>query len=175
MSTEKLAEERHERPRDLPRTPLSWGETFMQIAETVRQRSKDPNTQTGAVLVSSDNRVLSLGYNGMPNGVDDTQMPWGRDDEDPLNTKYPFVIHAERNAVLNFRGILRELAGSTAYVTHYPCNECAKELIQVGVRRVIVARPYLSAVGLTKASERLFEMAGVQVEMTTTTTPGQDT
>lgn len=148
--------------RALPRVPLPWDETFINIAETVKERSKDPNTQTGAVLVSADNRVLSIGYNGMPNSVNDAEMPWDREADDPLDTKYPYVIHAERNAVLNFRGSLRELSGSTAYVTHYPCNECAKELIQVGVKRVIYARPYLSAVGLTEASRRMFEMSGVE-------------
>lgn len=149
------------RPSNLVAT---WDETFMAMAEVIRNRSKDPNTQAGATLVSRDNRVLSLGYNGAPNGFHDSEFPWGRDGEDPLETKYPYVIHAERNAVLNFRGSLRELAGATAYVTHFPCNECAKELIQVGVRRVVYREPWDTAVGLVAASIRLFEMTGVVME-----------
>ncbi|MBC9927212.1 dCMP deaminase family protein [Leucobacter sp. cx-169] len=142
----------------------SWEDTFMAMAQVVKLRSKDPSTQVGAVLVSADNRVLSLGYNGAPNGFDDSAFPWGKDSDDPLETKFPYVIHAERNAVLNFRGSLRELAGATAFVTHFPCNECAKELIQVGVRRVIYAEPYRSTVGLTEASIRMFDQVGVEHE-----------
>lgn len=115
----------------------SWDDTFMDIAHVIKKRSKDPSTQVGACIVGSDNRILSVGYNGAPNGFDDNVFKWGKNDVDELNNKYPYVVHAERNAVLNFRGILRDLNNSTVYVTLFPCNECAKELAQVGVKEVV--------------------------------------
>lgn len=142
----------------------TWGETFMQIAQTVKLRSKDPSTQVGAVIVSADNRVLSLGYNGMPNGIFDDDVPWGKDSDDPLESKYAYVVHAERNAVLNFRGSLPELGGAVVYVTLFPCSECAKELLQVGIRRVIYAEPPRNNAGLAQAAVRMFELAGVECE-----------
>lgn len=114
----------------------SWDETFMNIAEVVKQRSKDPVTQVGACIVSSDNRILSLGYNGAPNGFDDNDFPWGKVGE-YSETKHAYVVHAERNAILNFRGSLKEFDGSKLYVTYFPCNECAKEIAQVRIKEVI--------------------------------------
>lgn len=114
----------------------SWDETFMNIAEVVKQRSKDPVTQVGACIVSSDNRILSLGYNGAPNGFDDDDFPWGKVGE-YSETKHAYVVHAERNAILNFRGSLREFEGSKLYVTYFPCNECAKEIAQVRIKEVV--------------------------------------
>lgn len=116
---------------------LSWDEVFMSFSRIIKTRSKDPTTQVGATIVSSDNRVLSVGYNGAPNGFDDDDFPWGKTSENEIETKYPFVVHAERNAILNFRGNNRELTGSTLYVTHFPCRECAKEIIQSGITTVI--------------------------------------
>ena len=116
---------------------LSWEETFMRMAHLIKERSKDPSTQVGAVIVSNDNRVLSLGYNGTPNGYPDDEFPWGKHNDNPLENKYLYVVHAERNAILNYRGILRELSGATLYMTHYPCHECAKEIIQTGISNVI--------------------------------------
>lgn len=141
---------------------LTWDETFMKIAEVVKLRSKDPSTQVGAVIVTPDNRVLSLGYNGAPNGYADEDFPWGRDNEDPLETKYPFVIHAERNAVLNFRGSLREFQGATVYVTHFPCNECAKELIQVGIKKVVYSNITTTSNLLNEASIKLFDKLSIE-------------
>lgn len=134
----------------------------MDIAAVAARRSKDPNTQVGACLVSADNRVLSLGYNGSPRGMDDVVMPWGRDSENPVQNKYPYVVHAERNAVLNFRGSLRELQGATAYITHSPCNECAKELVQVGIKRVVFDTLYPT--DLDDATRFIFKCAKVSVQ-----------
>lgn len=116
---------------------LSWDETFMEMSHVAKKRSKDPVTQVGAIVVSKDNRVLSMGYNGTPNGFDDDKFPWGKTSSNTLETKYPFVVHAERNAILNFRGNSREMVGGKIYVTHLPCHECAKEIIQSGISEVI--------------------------------------
>ena len=111
---------------------LKWDEYFMAIAKLSAMRSKDPSTQVGACIVSSDNRILSIGYNGAPNGYNDDDFPWARDGEE-LETKYPYVCHGELNAILNYRGNRRELESSTLYVTLFPCNECAKIVIQAGI------------------------------------------
>ena len=115
---------------------LTWDETFMAIARVVAKRSKDPSTQVGAVIVGSDHRVLSLGYNGAPHGFSDDEFPWGKKDPDPRRNKYLYVVHSERNAILNYRGSRRDLEGSTVYVTLFPCNECMKEIVQSGVSAV---------------------------------------
>lgn len=141
---------------------LSWDESFMALACLIKERSKDPSTQVGACIVDSDNRILSLGYNGAPNGFEDKDFPWGKEG-DTLDTKYPYVVHAERNAVLNFRGSLREFEGATVYVTHFPCNECAKELVQSGIARVVYLNEKDNG-GLTEASVRILEAKGVELE-----------
>lgn len=115
---------------------LSWDEYFMAIAKLSSMRSKDPSTQVGACIVSDDNRILSIGYNGAPNGFDDDNFPWDREGEQ-LETKYPYVCHAELNAVLNYRGSRREFEGARVYVYLFPCNECAKILAQAGVKEII--------------------------------------
>lgn len=137
----------------------SWDDTFMDIAHVVSRRSKDPCTQVGACIISDDNRILSVGYNGAPNGYPDDKFPWGKTDSDPLNTKYAFVVHAERNAILNFRGNLREFTGSKVYVTHFPCSECAKEIIQSGIGEVVYREDHKR----DKASVKMFDMCGVKV------------
>lgn len=146
-----------------PRNAASWDETFMKMALVVADRSKDPSTQVGACIVSSENRILSLGYNGTPNGWSDESFPWEREAEDHLSTKYPYVIHAERNAVLNYGGIHSQLRGSKVFVTHFPCNECAKELVQVGVAEVVYLNDHDSSNFSTQASLRMFEMCGLKV------------
>ncbi|MCH3942153.1 MAG: dCMP deaminase family protein [Atopobiaceae bacterium] len=115
---------------------LSWDECFMSMAIVAGLRSKDPNTQVGACIVSADNRILSIGYNGAPNGMPDDSFPWSREGA-WLETKYPYVVHAERNAILNYRGSRDNLVGSTLYVALFPCNECAKEIIQSGIAEVV--------------------------------------
>ena len=109
---------------------ISWDEFFMGAAMLCAERSKDPNTQVGACIVNDENRILSVGYNGFPAGCDDNVFPWDRSGNDPYDTKYLYVCHAELNAILNCRG--RSLAGSRIYVALFPCNECAKAIIQSG-------------------------------------------
>jgi dCMP deaminase len=108
----------------------------MGIALLSARRSKDPSTQVGACIASVDHRILSVGYNGTPHGLDDDEFPWDTTD-DPLADKHNYVIHAEANAILNYRGSLRELTGAMVYVTLFPCQECAKTLVQAGIREVV--------------------------------------
>lgn len=143
------------------REVASWDETFMNIANVVKNRSKDPVTQVGACIVGSDKRILSLGYNGAPNGFDDEDFPWGKVGE-YSDTKYAYVVHAERNAILNFRGNLREFEQATVYVTHFPCNECAKEIVQVGVSEVVYLNDPEWDKDNVKASRILLEKIGVK-------------
>ena len=146
---------------------LSWDEYFMAIARLSAMRSKDPSTRVGACIVSLDNRILSIGYNGAPNGFDDSIFPWGRVG-DMLNTKYAYVCHAEMNAILNYRGTRKELENSKIYVDLFPCNECAKLIIQAGIKEVL----YLSdkfkdkdgnllETDSVKASKKMFDACGV--------------
>ena len=115
---------------------LTWDEYFMGVAKLSAMRSKDPSTQVGACIVGNDNRILSIGYNGTPNGFDDDNFPWAREGC-PLETKYLYVCHAEMNAILNFRGSSRELEGAKIYVDLFPCNECAKLIIQSDRKSVV--------------------------------------
>lgn len=142
---------------------LSWDEYFMSIAQLSSMRSKDPNTQVGACIASEDNRVLSVGYNGAPNNFDDKDFPWDREG-DPLETKYPYVCHAELNAILNFRGNMRELQGARLYVYYFPCVKCTQALIQAGIREVIYLHDFdHSSKDIdTAASIRMFEQCGIK-------------
>lgn len=139
---------------------LSWDEYFMGIALLSAQRSKDPSTQVGACIVNSDNKILSVGYNGMPTGCNDDQMPWGREGESELERKYFFVCHAELNAILNNDG--GSLKGARIYVALFPCNECAKAIIQCGIKEVIYLSDKYNDSESTVASKRMFDMAGVK-------------
>lgn len=139
---------------------LSWDEYFMSIAKLTAGRSKDPNTQVGACIVSNDNRVLSCGYNGAPNNFDDNDFPWNREGT-PLETKYLFVCHAEANAIDNFRGYKKEFEGARIYVDLFPCNECAKKIIQSGIKEVIYLSDKYQDSDSTKASKILFDTCGV--------------
>ena len=136
---------------------ISWDEYFMGIAMLAAKRSKDPNTQVGACIVSQDNIIISTGYNGMPKGCSDDEYPWERVGE---QTKYPYVVHAELNAVLNASG--RDLRGSKLYVALFPCNECAKAIIQSGVKEVLyLSDKYKDTMG-NLASKRMLSAAGVK-------------
>ena len=138
---------------------ISWDEYFMGVAKLAGFRSKDPHTQVGACIVSEDNKILSMGYNGFPNGCSDDEFPWERDGEE-LETKYPYVTHSELNAILNYRG--GSLAGAKLYVSLFPCNECAKAIIQAGIRTVIYdSNKYDGSTSVT-ASKKMFEAAGVK-------------
>ena len=138
---------------------ISWDEYFMGIAMLSAQRSKDVNTQVGACIVSREKKILSLGYNGMPTGCNDDEMPWEREG-DPLNTKYMYVCHAELNAILN-RGDV-SLANSILYVTLFPCNECAKAIIQSGIKEIVYMSDKYANQANTIVSKRLFDMVGIK-------------
>ena len=136
---------------------ISWDEYFMGIAMLAARRSKDPNTQVGACIVSQDNIIISTGYNGMPKGCSDDTFPWNRDGQD---NKYAYVVHAELNAILNANG--RDLRGSRIYVALFPCNECAKAIIQCGIKEVrYLSDKYADSMS-TLASKRMMMSAGVQ-------------
>lgn len=140
---------------------LSWDEFFMGVAILSSRRSKDPNTQVGACIVSKDNRILSVGYNGTPNGFDDIYFPWDREGEE-LETKYLYVVHSERNAILNYRGNVKDFEGAKLYVTMFPCNECAKELIQVGIKEILYLEDKYADTNIVKASKRMLDVCGVK-------------
>lgn len=140
---------------------ISWDEYFMAIAKLSAMRSKDPSTQVGACIVSSDNRILSIGYNGAPNGFEDDKFPWGREGEN-LNTKYPYVCHAEMNAILNYRGTKKEFENAKIYVDLFPCNECAKLIIQSGIKEVIYLSDKYNGTDENIASKRLFDTCKVK-------------
>jgi len=139
---------------------ISWDEYFMSIAKLSAMRSKDPSTQVGACIVSNDNRILSIGYNGAPNGFDDEKFPWSREGES-LNTKYPYVCHAELNAILNYRGSKKDLESAKIYVDLFPCNECAKIIIQSGIKEVIYLSDKYATSENNIASRRLLDECGV--------------
>ena len=136
---------------------ISWDEYFMGVSMLSGMRSKDPNTQVGACIVSQNNKILSMGYNGFPMGCSDDEFPWNRDGED---TKYAYVTHSELNAILNYRG--GSLEGTKLYVTLFPCNECAKAIIQAGIRTVVYADDKYNGTPGNTASKRMFDAAGVE-------------
>ena len=138
---------------------ISWDEYFMGIAHLSAMRSKDPNTQVGACIVSQENKILSMGYNGFPNGCDDDAFPWNRDG-DLEDSKYAYVTHSELNAILNYRG--GNLEGTKIYVTLFPCNECAKAIIQAGIKELVYADDNYDKTPAKVASKRMFRAAGVK-------------
>ncbi len=137
---------------------ISWDEYFMGVALLAAQRSKDPSTQVGACIVSNTNKILSTGYNGFPKGCSDDEFPWNRD-ESKGETKYQFVVHAELNAILNAEG--SNVSGARVYVALFPCHECAKAIIQAGIKEVIYLSDKYADTPSTKASKRMLESAGV--------------
>ena len=139
---------------------ISWEEYFMAIAKLSAMRSKDPSTQVGACIVSNDNRILSIGYNGAPNGFSDEEFPWAREGAN-LDTKYPYVCHAELNAILNS---IKDINGCTLYVTLYPCNECAKAIIQSGIKKLVYHTNKYPDADSTKAAELMLRLAHIEVE-----------
>lgn len=139
---------------------ISWDEYFMGVAKLSGMRSKDPNTQVGCCIVSQDNKILSMGYNGLPTGCSDDVFPWAREGEDPLETKYVYTVHSELNAILNYRG--GSLEGAKLYVSLFPCNECAKAIIQAGIKTVVYDCDKYEHTPSVIASKRMLDAAGVR-------------
>lgn len=137
---------------------ISWDEYFMGVALLAAMRSKDPSTQVGCCIVDAENRILSTGYNGFPAGCSDDDFPWAREGEE---TKYPYVVHAELNAILNARG--KNLYGACLYVALFPCNECAKAIIQSGIKEVVYLSDKYADTPATCASKRMLASAGVSL------------
>ncbi|MBQ3052705.1 MAG: dCMP deaminase family protein [Clostridia bacterium] len=138
---------------------LSWDEYFMGIAVLSAMRSKDPSTQVGACIVNQDKRILSMGYNGMPRCCSDDEYPWEKNDA-PLDSKYLYVCHAELNAILNCA--VGSVRGCTVYTTLFPCNECAKAIIQSGISEVVYMEDKYAETDSVMASKRMFNTAGVK-------------
>ena len=138
---------------------ISWDEYFMGVAALSGMRSKDPNTQVGCCIVSEDNKILSMGYNGLPWGCSDDDFPWEKTDNTPEHSKYFYSTHAELNAILNYRG--GNLEGTKLYVTLFPCNECAKACIQAGIKTIIYADDKYADTPSVRASKRMLNAAGV--------------
>lgn len=140
---------------------ITWDEYFMGIALLSAERSKDPSTQVGACIVSENNKILSTGYNGMPIGCNDDEMPWEREADKPNDTKYPFVCHAELNAILNSPSLI-DNKNAKIYVALFPCNECAKAIIQSGIKEIIYACDKYAQTDAVIASKMMLDRAGVK-------------
>ena len=138
---------------------LSWDDYFMAVALLSSKRSKDPSTQVGACIVNASNIIESIGYNGLPKGCSDDDYPWEREGN-ALDTKYPFVVHAELTAILNSKG--KDLSSCRIYVALFPCNECAKAIIQSGITEVVYLSDKYADTDAVKASKRMFDSAGVK-------------
>ena len=138
---------------------ISWDEYFMGVAILSSKRSKDPSTQVGACIVNPDKKIVGIGYNGFPHGIDDDVFPWGKEGS-YVDTKYPYVVHAEPNAILNSTS---SLVGCSIYVTLFPCCECAKLIIQSGIKEIVYISDKNACDETTIASKRLFEAAGVKL------------
>lgn len=146
---------------------ISWDQYFMGLAVLASKRSKDPNTQVGAAIVNpTDNRIVSLGYNGFPYGCDDNEYPWKNgyptNDDETINTKYAYVVHAEMNAILSAKS--RDLTGCVMYVTYSPCNECMKAIIQSGIKKVIYMNEYRPNSAGNYVTYRMARSAGVEMQ-----------
>ena len=144
-----------------PTANISWNQYFMALALLSAQRSKDPNTKVGACIVTPENKIVGIGYNGMPIGINDKDMPWERSAESQLDTKYPYVCHAELNAILNS---IKDIKGCTLYVTLYPCNECAKAIIQSGIKKLVYHTNKYPDADSTRAAEMMLRLAHIEVE-----------
>ena len=138
---------------------ISWDEYFMGVAHLSGFRSKDPNTQVGCCIVSRDHKILSMGYNGLPKGCSDDEFPWSRKGN-PGTNKYAYVTHSELNAILNYRG--GSLEDTILYVSLFPCNECAKAIIQAGIKEVVYHSDKYNGTDTNLAAKRMFDAAGVK-------------
>jgi dCMP deaminase len=138
---------------------ISWDDYFMGVSILSAQRSKDPNTQVGACIVDQNKKIVGIGYNGFPIGCSDDDLPWARKADTINNTKYPYVVHAEVNAILNST---KKLHNATMYVALFPCNECAKLIIQSGITEIVYLEDKYAETDTVKAAKRMFDMAGVR-------------
>ena len=140
---------------------ISWQQYFMGVAKLSAHRSKDPNTQVGACIVSPENKIVGVGYNGLPWGCEDDKFPWQAREGDLYDTKYPYVCHSEMNAILNYRGSKKDLEDAKIYVDLFPCNECAKIIIQSGIKEVVYLDDKYKDSENNIASRKLFDECGV--------------
>jgi len=140
---------------------LTWDGYFMGIAILSSKRSKDPSTQVGACIVNKEDKIVGIGYNGLPNGIDDNDMPWEREGE-WLDTKYPYVCHAEMNAIVNST---KDLKGCRIYVTLFPCNDCSKFIIQSGIKEIIYYSDKYKDTDSNTASKKLLDMVGIRYRL----------
>ncbi len=147
---------------------ISWDEYFMGVALLSAHRSKDPNTQVGACIVSAANKIVGAGYNGLPMGCDDEQFPWAKQG-DFLDTKYPYVCHAELNAILNNIGM--DLRNCKIYTALFPCNECTKAIIQSGITEVIYLSDKYADTDPARASKKMLDAAGIVYRKVQTNLP----
>ena len=138
---------------------ISWDEYFMGIALWSAKRSKDPSTQVGACIVNQYNKIVGIGYNGFPIGLDDDSLPWDKSSANINETKYPYVVHAEANAILNST---KDLHGARIYVALFPCNECTKLIIQSGIKEILYLSDKYKDTDPVKASKKMIDMAGVK-------------
>jgi len=140
---------------------ISWDDYFMAVAQLSALRSKDPNTQVGACIINRNRRIIGIGYNGFPSGCSDDELPWGREG-DFLDTKYPYVCHAEMNAITNASN-KGDLDGGAVYVSLFPCHECAKLIVQVGIKEVVYLSDKYADDPKFVAARKIFKMAGVKL------------
>lgn len=140
------------------RDVINWDEYFMGVAMLSALRSKDPNTKVGACIVTPSLRIVGVGYNGLPRGCNDGEFPWERQGEF-LETKYPFVVHAELNAILNST---RSLEGCTIYVSLFPCNECVKAIIQSGIKEIVYCEDKYEGEPFDVAAKKMLDASGVK-------------
>jgi dCMP deaminase len=146
-----------------PRKAISWDECFMRMAHVIAERSKDPSTQVGAIIVNDSHVVVGVGYNGFPRGIDNDALPWDREGK-LEDTKYAYVCHAEENAVYNANN---KTEGCKIYCVHFPCNECTKTLIQTGIKEIIYESDKRADFPETKASQKMLKLTGVRVRQYT--------
>ncbi len=137
---------------------ISWDTYFMGVAKLSSLRSKDPNTQVGACIVNPMNRIVGVGYNGLPYGCDDSQYPWDKREGNLNETKYPYVVHAELNAILNST---TSLQGCRIYVSLFPCHECVKAIIQSGIKEIIYADDKYNGTPSDMAAKRMLKSANI--------------
>lgn len=138
---------------------ITWDEYFMGLAHLSAMRSKDPSTQVGAVIVDTSKKIVGIGYNGLPTGLSDDEFPWGREGK-VLETKYPYVVHAELNAILN---ATLSLNGCSIYVSLFPCNECAKAIVQAGIKEIVYEDDKYAETDSVIASKRMLKAAGINL------------